>query len=158
MEQHILEISSNEKVLYFIEYNVRTSIVRTWISQWFLAEKSKFYFSKIISQVLIIASLFIIEVIITLSQLPAMYSAQGIFQHHFPCKKVHTILDKIRYTNFIHQFHNINQGILKGEVSLYCWPPVWLVWNQLYDSTVILPHLVFSALTEANSYNLVFLE
>ncbi len=27
-----------------------------------------------------------------------------------------------------------NQGILKGEVSLYHWPPVWLVWNQLYDS------------------------
>ncbi len=26
-----------------------------------------------------------------------------------------------------------NQGILKGEVSLYYWPPVWLVWNQLYD-------------------------
>jgi len=26
------------------------------------------------------------------------------------------------------------QGILKGEVSLYCWPPVWLVWNQLYDN------------------------
>ncbi len=26
-----------------------------------------------------------------------------------------------------------NQGILKGEVSLYCWPPVWLIWNQLYD-------------------------
>ncbi len=25
------------------------------------------------------------------------------------------------------------QGILKGEVSLYCWPPVCLVWNQLYD-------------------------
>ncbi len=25
------------------------------------------------------------------------------------------------------------QGILKGEVSLYLWPPVWLVWNQLYD-------------------------
>jgi len=24
-----------------------------------------------------------------------------------------------------------NQGILKGEVSLYCWPPVWLDWNQL---------------------------
>jgi hypothetical protein len=24
-----------------------------------------------------------------------------------------------------------NQGILKGEVSLYRWPPVWLVWNQL---------------------------
>jgi hypothetical protein len=26
-----------------------------------------------------------------------MYSAQGIFQHHFQCKKVHTILDKIWY-------------------------------------------------------------
>jgi len=25
------------------------------------------------------------------------------------------------------------QGILKGEVSLYHWPPVWLVWNQLND-------------------------
>jgi hypothetical protein len=27
----------------------------------------------------------------------------------------------------------LDQGILKGEVSLYCWPPVWLVWNQLYE-------------------------
>jgi hypothetical protein len=26
------------------------------------------------------------------------------------------------------------QGILKGEVWLYCWPPVKLVWNQLYDN------------------------
>jgi hypothetical protein len=24
-----------------------------------------------------------------------------------------------------------NQGILKGEVSLYHWPPVWLVWISL---------------------------
>jgi hypothetical protein len=24
-------------------------------------------------------------------------------------------------------------GNTKGEVSLYHWPPVWLVWNQLYD-------------------------
>ncbi len=24
--------------------------------------------------------------------------------------------------------------ILKGEVSLYHWPAVWLVWNQLYDN------------------------
>jgi hypothetical protein len=28
----------------------------------------------------------------------------------------------------------LKQGILKGEVSLYHWPPVWLVWNQLYDN------------------------
>jgi hypothetical protein len=27
-----------------------------------------------------------------------------------------------------------NQEILKGEISLYRWPPVWLVWNQLYDN------------------------
>jgi hypothetical protein len=27
--------------------------------------------------------------------LPSMYSAQEIFQHHFTCKKVRTILDKI---------------------------------------------------------------
>ncbi len=26
------------------------------------------------------------------------------------------------------------QRILKGEVSLYHWPPVWLVWNQLYGN------------------------
>jgi hypothetical protein len=24
------------------------------------------------------------------------------------------------------------QGILKGEVLLYCWPPVWLVWISLF--------------------------
>jgi len=28
---------------------------------------------------------------------------------------------------------NKMQGILKGEVSLYHWPPVWLIWIQLYD-------------------------
>jgi len=55
-----------------------------------------------------------------------------------------------------------SQWILKGKVSLYYWPPVWLVWNQLYENwqficktyyskpvkqeangTVILPPLVF---------------
>jgi hypothetical protein len=29
--------------------------------------------------------------------------------------------------------YGTRQGILKGEVSLYGWPPVWLVCNQLYD-------------------------
>jgi hypothetical protein len=28
-----------------------------------------------------------------------MYSVQGIFQHHFQCKKVHTRLDEILYTD-----------------------------------------------------------
>ncbi len=27
---------------------------------------------------------------------------------------------------------SLGQGILKGEVSLYHWPPVWLVWNSLF--------------------------
>ncbi len=30
--------------------------------------------------------------------------------------------------------HSFDQGTQKGEVSLYYWPPVWLVWNQLYDN------------------------
>jgi len=25
-------------------------------------------------------------------------------------------------------------GNIKEEVTLYCWPPVWLVWNLLYDN------------------------
>ncbi len=29
---------------------------------------------------------------------------------------------------------SLSQGILKGEVLLYHWPPVWLVWNQLCDN------------------------
>ena len=49
---------------YFIKYNVHTSIVRTWISQWFFAKKNYFYFSRIISKELIIASLFIIKAIL----------------------------------------------------------------------------------------------
>ncbi len=34
------------------------------------------------------------------------------------------------------KFHRqyFNQGILKGEASLYGRPPVWQVWNQLYDN------------------------
>ncbi len=60
--------------------------------------------------------------------------------------------------------HHLTQGTLKGEVSLYCWSPVWLVWNQLFNNwqflflfakteyskqevncTVILPPVVFPA-------------
>jgi hypothetical protein len=54
------------------------------------------YFSRIISQELIIASLFIIKAILNLSQLPSMYSVLEIFQHLFQCKKVRTILYKIQ--------------------------------------------------------------
>ncbi len=31
-------------------------------------------------------------------------------------------------------FECLYQGILKGEITLYHWPPDWLVWNYLYDN------------------------
>ena len=37
------------KVPYFIEYNAHTSIVRTWISQWFWAKKFISFFKNIIT-------------------------------------------------------------------------------------------------------------
>ncbi len=45
----------------------------------------------------------------------------------------------------------LTQGILKGEVSLYHWPPVWLVWNQLYDNWQFL--FLFSKQTNPNQSN-----
>ncbi len=44
-----------------------------------------------------------------------------------------------------------NQGILKGEVSLYSWPPVWLVWNQPYDNWQFL--FLFAKQTNPNQSN-----
>ena len=43
------------------------------------------------------------------------------------------------------------QGILKGKVSLYCWPPVWLVRNQLYDNWQFL--FLFGKQTNPNESN-----
>ncbi len=36
--------------------------------------------------------------------------------------------------NSAEHLYHYTQGILKGEISLYSWPPVWLVWNQQYDN------------------------
>ncbi len=44
-----------------------------------------------------------------------------------------------------------DQGILKREVSLYHWPPVWLVWNQLYDNWQFL--FLFAKQTNPNQSN-----
>jgi len=44
---------------------------------------------------------------------------------------------------------NARQGILKGGASLYHWPPVWLVWNQLYDNWQFL--YLFAKQTNPNS-------
>ncbi len=48
-------------------------------------------------------------------------------------------------------FNQLGQGILKGEVSLYHWQPVWLVWNQLYDNWQFL--FLFAKLTNPNQAN-----
>ncbi len=45
----------------------------------------------------------------------------------------------------------LGQGILKGKVSLYHWPPVWLVWNQLYDNLQFL--FLFEKQTNPNQSN-----
>ncbi len=44
-----------------------------------------------------------------------------------------------------------NQGILKVEVSLYHWPLVWLVWNQLHDNWQFL--FLFAKQTNPNQSN-----
>ncbi len=49
------------------------------------------------------------------------------------------------------QNHNYDQGILRGKVSLYCWPPVWLVWNQLYVNWQYL--FLFAEQTNPNQSN-----
>ncbi len=50
-----------------------------------------------------------------------------------------------------------DQGILKGEVPLYHWPPVWLVWNQLYDNWQFLflfqNRLIQNSQTECQQYS-----
>ncbi len=43
------------------------------------------------------------------------------------------------------------QGILKGDVSLYHWSPVWRVWNQLYDNWQFL--FLFAKQTIPNQSN-----
>ncbi len=52
--------------------------------------------------------------------------------------------------SFNHQC-TFNQEILKGEVSLYRWPPVWLVWIQLNDFWQFL--FLFSNQTDSNQSN-----
>ncbi len=45
----------------------------------------------------------------------------------------------------------LDQGILKGEVSLYCWPPARLAWYQLYDNWQFL--FLFSKQANSNQWN-----
>ncbi len=49
------------------------------------------------------------------------------------------------------RIQTLDQGILKEEVSLYHWPPVWLVWNQLNDNWQLL--FLFAKQTIPNQSN-----
>jgi hypothetical protein len=62
-------------------------------------QKNYFYFSRIISKEIIIASLFNIKDILNPLSAPSMYSAQGIFQHHFQYKKC--ALYSIKYSTYL---------------------------------------------------------
>ncbi len=44
-----------------------------------------------------------------------------------------------------------SQGILKGKVSMYCWPAALLVWNQLFDNWQFM--FSFSKQTNPNQSN-----
>ncbi len=86
------------KLPYFIEYNVHTSIVSTWISQWFLAKKLSLFFKNNFTRINHCKFIHHKKHLKPISQLPSIYSVPGKFQHHFQCKKVHTILEKICYS------------------------------------------------------------
>jgi hypothetical protein len=50
-----------------------------------------------------------------------MYSVQGIFQHHFQCKKVRTIINKIWYAalfTFLVRWHINAVSLPTGDVIL----------------------------------------
>ncbi len=89
-------------LLYFIKYNAHASIVRTWISQQFLAKKIFLFFKynyTRINRCKFIHHKCHLKPFLT--QLPSsMYSVQGIFQHHFQCRNIRNILDKIQYLGY----------------------------------------------------------
>jgi len=76
-----------------------------------------------------------------------------------PLKRVPPIIGKVSIltTTFLRlgwfrpNFLQSRLGILKEELSLYCWPPVWLVWNQLHDYWQFL--FLFAKQTNSNQSN-----
>ena len=63
-----------------------------------------------------------------------------------------TFEDVVFHSSRLQSYPQISdQGILKGDVSLYHRPPVWLVWNQQYDNWQFL--LIFAKQTNPNRSN-----
>ncbi len=74
---------------------------------------------------------------------PAFVGSRGLY-----CKtsRTHNLREMDRF------YSRLVQGIiLKGEASLYHWPPVWLVWNQLYGYWQFL--FLFAKQTNPNQSN-----
>ncbi len=88
-------------------------------------QRMYFYFLRIILQELIIA-IFSSFTILNLCQLPSMYGAQGMFQHHFQCKKVRTILNKIRLT---HLFNTASSHTFVYKCCVLCLDKSVLNWT-----------------------------
>ena len=57
---------------------------------------------------------------------------QGKYSRKPSCRRlrVNLLAAKLKMT-WLTKKRNFEQGILKGEVSLYYWPPVWLIWNRM---------------------------
>ncbi len=62
----------------------------------------------------------------------------------------HTHTDTLSLSH-THTHTQTYQVIQKGEVSLYHWTPLWLVWNQLYDKWQYL--FLFATWTTPNQSN-----
>jgi hypothetical protein len=73
---------------------------------------------------------------------PAFVGSRGLY-----CKTLRT--HNLRKMDIF--YSRLVQGILRGEVSLYCWPPVWLVWKQLYGYWQFL--FLFAKQTNPNQSN-----
>ncbi len=76
-----------------------------------------------------------------ISQLPRLYSKGCSLHRQYP----RCLLISLRRKS------SLAQGILKVEESLYHWPPVWLVWNQLYDNWQFL--FLYAKQTNPNQSN-----
>jgi hypothetical protein len=63
-----------------------------------------------------------------------MYSVQGIFQHNFQCKKVHTILNKIWYINGDEEQHK--PSILVSAILLNAVGPLIKLVRLVVGKTV----------------------
>jgi len=77
---------------------------------------------------------------------------QGKYSRKPSCRRLRVnLLAAKLITTWMTKKRNFEQEILKGEVSPYYWPPVWLVWNQLFENWNFL--FLFAKQTNSNQSN-----